>query len=66
MELIAMGIRWSRLGFPMCLFNRHSPVREGAHWDGKTYHGTCRHCGEAIVRKSRGLWKKKCADRAPA
>ena len=61
-----MQIRWSRLGIPLCLFNRHSPVREEARWDGKTYHGICRHCGDTIIRKSRGVWKREKPSRAPA
>jgi len=61
-----MQIRWSRLGVPLCLFNRHSPVREDAWWDGKTYRGTCCHCETAIVRKSRGVWKRDAAARARA
>lgn len=47
---------WSRVKVPFCLLNRHAPVRDHAKWDGKHYAGTCRHCGEAIVRRSRGVW----------
>lgn len=57
-EIDLMEIRWSRMRIPLCLFDRHAPVREDAHWNGKNYTGTCRHCGRDIVRRSRGVWKK--------
>ena len=41
---------------PLCLFNRHRPVREGVVWDGLNYVSNCRFCGKAIRRKSRGKW----------
>jgi hypothetical protein len=41
-----------------CLLNRHDPLRRNVKWDGMTYVGDCRHCGETIVRISRGKWRK--------
>jgi len=54
-----MVVQWSHLPVRLCLFNRHAPVRAEAQWDGEQYTGTCRHCGEAILRKDRGVWKKQ-------
>lgn len=56
-----MSIKWSHLGLPLCLFNRHSPVKGHAKWDGKYYVGKCRHCDAAIFRKDKGVWKKAAA-----
>ncbi len=52
-----MPIRWSRLWIPMCWFNRHSPVRDDAKWEGKYYVGLCRFCGQPVVRRGSGIWK---------
>jgi hypothetical protein len=40
----------------MCWFNRHSPVRRTAQWNGKTYVGVCRHCGASIRRRAHRDW----------
>jgi len=56
-----MPIRWSRLRVPLCMFNRHSPVRELARWDGENYVGNCHYCGKSIVRRNRGVWKINAA-----
>lgn len=53
-----MSVRWSRSIIPLCWFNRHSPVRKEASWDGKSYLATCRFCSEPIHRRSRGDWRK--------
>ncbi len=57
-EDVVMSVQWSHLGIPLCLFNLHSPIRDQAKWDCKYYAGTCRHCGEQILRKERGVWRK--------
>jgi hypothetical protein len=44
-----------------CLFGRHQPVRRDAVWDGRTYVGTCRHCGKAIERHGRHDWRKRAS-----
>jgi len=42
----------------LCWFNRHHPDRRQVEWDGKSYVGTCRHCGSPIRRKKRGIWQR--------
>lgn len=41
---------------PLCVLNRHQPIRRDVVWDGLNYVGTCSFCGEAIRRKSRRKW----------
>lgn len=41
---------------PLCVFNRHEPVRHDVTWDGLHYIGSCSFCGESIRRKSSGKW----------
>ena len=52
-----MQIRWSRVWIPLCWFDRHTPARDDAKWDGKYYVAPCRYCGKEVVRRGRGLWK---------
>jgi hypothetical protein len=40
-----------------CLLNKHEPKRSSTHWDGASYVGKCRGCGNRIRRVSRGNWK---------
>lgn len=47
-----------RIELPLCLFNRHQPVRGEVHWDGWGYRSTCRFCGKLVERESKGLWRK--------
>ena len=47
---------------PLCLFNRHRPVRPDVRHDGRAYVGNCTFCGKEIRRKSRGKWLR---DREP-
>ncbi|MBC2667070.1 hypothetical protein H7F51_16245 [Novosphingobium flavum] len=49
-------ISWSRMLFPLCWFNRHAPVRERSKWNGRHYVSLCRHCGQPIHRRERGVW----------
>lgn len=60
-----MQIRWSRLGIPLCGLNLHSPAHGRAKWDGKHYVAQCRHCGENILRKERGVWRRERPNLAP-
>ena len=53
-----MVIRWSRLGIPLCVVNRHAPVRNTAKWNGRNYSGECRFCGQPIVRTGRSVWRR--------
>lgn len=47
---------------PLCLFNRHKPIRPDVRRDGRAYIGNCSFCGRDIRRKSRGKWLR---DREP-
>lgn len=49
----------SLISFVVCAMDRHAPVRRDVTWDGKRFTGTCRHCGEAIVRIGRRKWRKR-------
>lgn len=44
--------------FPLCWFNRHTPIRDRAKWDGTHFVSTCRFCGSGIRRRSAGRWLK--------
>lgn len=41
---------------PLCLFNRHKPVRPEVRRDARGYIGSCSFCGQDIRRESRGKW----------
>ncbi len=43
---------------PLCLFNRHAPVRSRARWDGLSFVSTCRWCHAHIRRDPDGRWMK--------
>lgn len=47
---------------PLCLFNRHKPVRPNVRRDARGYVGNCGFCGKNIRREARGKWVR---DRAP-
>ena len=53
-----------RLPLPTCLLNRHSPNRAAVRWDGYSYVGECRWCGERIRRKEHKLWHKEWREEA--
>jgi hypothetical protein len=42
-----------------CLFNYHAPLRRDVTWNGRHYVGNCRHCGAAIQREGRRVWRKR-------
>lgn len=48
----------SALAISMCLFNRHSPDRYQAKWDGYHFVSTCIHCRANIRRRSHNDWKR--------
>jgi hypothetical protein len=43
---------------PLCVVNRHQPVRQDVTWDGLHYVGNCSFCGRSIRRKSRRNWRR--------
>lgn len=48
----------SGLSIPRCIFNRHSPDRYQAKWDGYNFVSTCVHCGTSIRRQAHNNWKR--------
>lgn len=44
---------------PLCRFNRHSPDRGKAEWDGLNFVSTCVRCGEPIRRKQHKVWERE-------
>lgn len=46
------------LRLPLCLFNRHAPVRTRVKWDGWTFVGRCRFCKRVVRKEHRGKWRK--------
>jgi len=48
----------SALALPRCLFNRHTPDRHQAKWDGYNFVSTCKNCGAKIRRVSHNNWKR--------
>jgi hypothetical protein len=47
---------------PLCLLNRHQVDRSRVRWDGRSFVGTCRHCGARVRRKEHKLWQRDAAD----
>lgn len=47
-----------RIELPLCLFNRHQPVRDEVHWDGWGYRSTCQFCGTLVERERKSVWRK--------
>ncbi len=45
------------LGKILCAFNRHSPPRRRADWNGETFVSRCAHCHEPIKRVGKGKWR---------
>lgn len=43
---------------PLCLFNRHTPLRKRVKWDGLNFVGTCRFCKHPIRKQHHGGWQK--------
>jgi hypothetical protein len=52
------------LRFPLCLFNRHAPLRARVKWDGLNFVGTCRFCKRDIRKQHHGGWQKEWMDAA--
>ena len=51
-----------RIRLPLCLFNRHAPVRNRAKWDGLSFVSTCKWCDTRIRRNPDGRWMKDWVD----
>jgi hypothetical protein len=47
------------LRIPLCIFNRHIPVRKRVKWDGLHFVGQCRMCGRPICKHENGSWRKE-------
>lgn len=47
---------------PLCIFNRHTPVRNRTKWDGLHYISTCHFCGKPIRRLDKKRWKLEWLD----
>lgn len=41
-----------------CLLDRHTPVRNRVHSEGRRLTGTCAACGAPIWRRMHGEWRK--------
>jgi hypothetical protein len=56
-------IVWSCLDMtlrvPLCLFNRHAPLRHRVKWDGLNFVGKCRFCKRPIRKQDHGAWRKE-------
>jgi hypothetical protein len=48
----------ARFYWPLCIFNRHTPSRRLAKWDGFNYVSTCKICGKQVRRRDSGRWLK--------
>jgi hypothetical protein len=46
------------LRLPLCLFNRHDPVRTRVKWDGYNFVGRCRFCKRDVRKEHHGTWRK--------
>ena len=53
-----------KLGIPLCWFNRHTPNRNRVKWDGVSFVGTCRFCGDKVRRREKGSWVKDWTEQA--
>jgi len=52
----------ARFYWPLCLFNRHTPDRRHAKWDGLHYVSNCKICGKQIRRRDSRRWEKDWLD----
>lgn len=41
-----------------CFLGHHQPNRNRVHWDGRVYHGRCKHCSATIEHISRRNWRE--------
>lgn len=45
----------------LCLLGHHEPNHNRVRWDGREYHGKCKHCGTNLEHISRRNWRERTA-----